>query len=74
MQSVSRISFLVGFLAAVQVALAQLDVPSLVINEIHYDESDKTVTAEFIEIHNPTEAAISLAGWKISGGVDFLSV
>ncbi|MEE2734976.1 MAG: CotH kinase family protein, partial [Verrucomicrobiota bacterium] len=72
MQSVRRILYVVGLLTAVQSAFAQLDVPSLVINEIHYDEADKTVTAEFIEVYNPTEAAVSLEGWEISGGVDFL--
>ncbi|MCH2064721.1 MAG: CotH kinase family protein [Roseibacillus sp.] len=72
MRFVPRIVLAVGLLSAGQSALAQLDVPSLVINEIHYDEADKTVTAEFIEIYNPTEAAIGLEGWEISGGVDFL--
>ncbi len=72
MQSVRRILYVVGLLTAVQSAFAQLDVPSLVINEIHYDEADKTVAAEFIEVYNPTESAISLEGWEISGGVDFL--
>jgi len=72
MQSVRRILYVVGLLTAVQSAFAQLDVPSLVINEIHYDEADKTVTAEFIEVFNPTESAVSLEGWGISGGVDFL--
>ncbi len=72
MQSVRRILYVVGLLAVVQSAFAQLDEPSLVINEIHYDEADKTVAAEFIEVYNPTESAISLEGWEISGGVDFL--
>ena len=72
MQSVRRILYVVGLLTAVQSALAQLDVPSLVINEIHYDEADKTVMAEFIEVYNPTESTITLEGWEISGGVDFL--
>ena len=71
MQSVRRILYVVGLLAVVQSAFAQLDEPSLVINEIHYDEADKTVAAEFIEVYNPTESAISLEGWEISGGGRF---
>lgn len=50
---------------------AQETPPPLVINEIHYDENDKTERVEFIEIHNPTDERVSLAGWEITGGVDF---
>ena len=53
-------------------APGQLDSQSPVINEIHYDEPNKTVPAEFVEIHNPTSEAVSLAGWELTGGIDFL--
>ena len=43
----------------------------VVINEIHYDPLDPTQRHEFIEFHNPTEAAIDLSGWRINSGVDF---
>ena len=72
MRSVLRIALRAFPLCAFQTVFAQLQVTSPVINEIHYDEVDKTEVAEFIEIYNPTDAAISLEGWEISGGVDFL--
>ena len=59
-----------GFLLAAK-AFGQLDAPALVINEIHYDESDKTVPAEFVEIHNPTSESVALGGWELTGGIDF---
>ena len=55
----------------------------LVISELNYNPgspsqealtADKTVQdtdLEFIEIHNPTTAAIDLTNWRIRGGVDF---
>ena len=55
----------------------------LVISEINYDpgapslaaqQADPDITAddlEFVEIHNPTNAAVDLTDWRIRGGVDF---
>lgn len=45
--------------------------PSVVINEIHYDESDKTERAEFIELHNPSENPVDLSGYSFTSGIDF---
>ena len=45
--------------------------PSVVINEIHYDEDTKTVRAEFIELFNPSEDAVDLSGYYFSSGIDF---
>ena len=41
---------------------------AVVINEIHYltPEDD---TLEFIELFNPSDAAVSIAGWRIDQGV-----
>ena len=44
---------------------------SIVINEIHYNPDVKTELVEFIELHNTTAAAVSLAGWTLSDAVDF---
>ncbi len=44
---------------------------SVVINEIHYDEDDKTVRAEFIELHNPTATPVDLSGFYFSRGIDY---
>lgn len=38
--------------------------PGVVINEIHYDPADKR-PLEFVELHNPTPAAVPLAGWTL---------
>jgi hypothetical protein len=45
--------------------------PTIVINEIHYDEVDKTVRGEFIEICNLSGSDIDLTGWTLSGAVDY---
>lgn len=46
----------------------------LLITEIMYHpvlENDFVDRHEFVEIHNPTDEAVSLDGWAISGGVSF---
>ncbi|MGC6427541.1 MAG: lamin tail domain-containing protein [Akkermansiaceae bacterium] len=45
--------------------------PSVVINEIHYDEDDKTLRAEFIEVHNPSNFEVDLSGYSFSDGIDY---
>ena len=45
--------------------------PSVVINEVHFDEDDKTVRAEFIELHNPSNNSVDLSGYSFSSGIDF---
>ena len=51
-----------------------LSVPAVHFNEIHFNPNEylgfTDVTHEFIEIHNNTPAAVNIAGWRISGGVD----
>ena len=42
-----------------------------VINEIHYKGSDKTVADDFIELYNPGDTAINLAGWILTDAVEF---
>ena len=43
----------------------------VIINEIHYDVPDKTIRAEFIELHNSSSSAIDISGWRISSAVNF---
>ena len=55
----------------------------VVISELHYNPGapstsaltiDATLTSddlEFLEIHNPTDEAIDLTGWRVRGGVDY---
>lgn len=45
---------------------------TIVINEVHYDPPEPTVRAEFVELHNPSTQSIPLAGWQLSGGIQFL--
>ena len=46
--------------------------PTVVINEIHYDEEDKTLPGEFIELFNNSGNTIDLSGWYFSSGIDFV--
>lgn len=54
--------------------LCVLSIPNIHINEIHFNPNEflgfTDLTHEFIELHNATSAAVSIAGWRISGGVD----
>ncbi|MCH2374143.1 MAG: lamin tail domain-containing protein, partial [Planctomycetes bacterium] len=45
---------------------------SLVINEVHYHPAPPySGLAEFVEVHNPSAAAVDLSGWKLTGDVRF---
>ena len=43
----------------------------VVINEIHYNPDVKTERVEFIELFNAGAAALDLAGWQFTDGVQF---
>ncbi|MEC9110690.1 MAG: lamin tail domain-containing protein, partial [Verrucomicrobiota bacterium] len=43
----------------------------IVINEIHYDENDKTIRAEFIELYNNSEESVDMSQWYFSDGIDY---
>ncbi|MGI9241969.1 MAG: lamin tail domain-containing protein, partial [Verrucomicrobiales bacterium] len=45
--------------------------PTIVINEVHYDEDDKTVRAEFVELVNVSGSEVNLTGWELDGGVRY---
>jgi hypothetical protein len=47
------------------------DANGVVINEIHYDPSPANAWFEFIELHNASAMPISLAGWTLTGGIDY---
>ncbi len=46
--------------------------PTVVINELHYDPDDKTEPVEFIELVNWEEEPVDLSGWSICDGVDLV--
>ncbi|MEM7231808.1 MAG: lamin tail domain-containing protein, partial [Planctomycetota bacterium] len=41
------------------------------INEVHYDPVDSERLEEFVELTNPSEAAVDLSGWFFSRGIRF---
>ena len=43
----------------------------VVINEIHANPNVKTELSEFVEIANTSNAAVNIAGWRFSEGVEF---
>ncbi len=44
--------------------------PTVVINELHIDEEDKTKKTEFIELYNNSGSAIDISGWYFSQGIN----
>ncbi len=44
----------------------------VIINEIHYNSAVNKVRNSFIELYNDGTTTVNLAGWRISGGVDYL--
>jgi hypothetical protein len=62
---VARIALLLAGLLAVGQA-------QVVINEIHYDPSDRTKRAEFVELHNANAAPVNVGGWQLDDAVTFV--
>ena len=52
-------------------AVASVAVAQPVINEIHYDPEIKTDWVEFVELYNPTDQDIDLAGWSFADAITF---
>ena len=46
-------------------------IPSVVINEIHYDPDVATELVEFIELHNFGSTDVNLSGWYFSEGISY---
>ncbi|MBM3846009.1 MAG: hypothetical protein FJ405_06965, partial [Verrucomicrobia bacterium] len=49
----------------------QLRLEDVVLNEIMYNPISRDDGDEYVELHNRTAQSIDLAGWKVSGGIDF---
>ena len=45
---------------------------AFVINEVLYHAPDSLDRLQFIELHNPGDREVDLAGWKLAGGVKYL--
>jgi hypothetical protein len=64
--------------ASTSVPKAQLGAPNsgprvgpLLRHEIHHTPAGGATGLEFVEIYNPTAAAVSLDGWRLRGSVDY---
>jgi hypothetical protein len=56
------------------IAFALLPTPApagVVVNEILYHAPDHLDDLQFIELHNPGDAKVDLAGWNLAGGVKY---
>jgi hypothetical protein len=42
------------------------------INEINYNPSRNTLATEFIELYNPTAAAVDMSNWRFANGVSYV--
>lgn len=43
----------------------------VVINEIFYNGPDEEQNVEFVELYNPSDAAVNLSGWRLDKDVEF---
>ena len=48
-------------------ALPQIFSPSVVINELHYDDVPKTSRGEFVELFNAGTLTVDLSEWRLAG-------
>ncbi len=61
-----------AILAAVAgLALPGLHAGDVIFNEIMYHPASHQVADEWLELHNRGTAPVNLAGWRLSGGVEF---
>ena len=42
------------------------------INELNYNPARNTQLTEFIELYNPTAAAVNMTGWRFDSGVNYI--
>jgi hypothetical protein len=54
----------------VLVLLAVSSRAEIVINEIFYNAPDDLTDLQWVELYNTSDKAVSLAGWRLSKGVD----
>lgn len=47
------------------IEILQVDIPDLVINEIHYNSGSAKRSGDWVEIHNPTDADVDMTGWVL---------
>jgi CotH protein/lamin tail-like protein len=61
-----------GFVLQVGLALVTLQASGqVIINEIFYHAPDDIADLQWVELHNTTDQAVNLSGWKLSKGVKF---
>jgi len=57
--------------AALVLSFTSIRGEAVVINEIHYAPSDKTVPEEFVELYNNSGAPVDVSGWYFSDGISY---
>lgn len=60
------------WLSVLLIGFAVVAEAQVVINEIHYDPSDKTKPLEFVEFYNSGAQPINVGGWQLDDGVSFV--
>ena len=68
---ISKIKLKLLSFGALFIVPLPLTASPVTINEIHYDEDDKTLRAEFIEIYNNSDENIDISSWYFSDGIDY---
>jgi len=59
------------FISLLLASAAEADIPSVIINEIHYDPDVKTELVEFVELYNAGTTDVDISGWYFSDGISF---
>jgi hypothetical protein len=59
------------FTSLLLISAAKAEIPSVVINEIHYNPDVKTELVEFVELYNAGTTDVYLAGWYFSNGISY---
>ena len=62
---------LISFESTLLVGDINEPIPSVVINEIHYDPDVATELVEFIELYNFGSKEVDLSGWYFSDGISY---
>src|SRR4030066_1643594 len=60
------------FISLLLSSVVKSEIPSIVINEIHYDPDVKTELVEFVELYNAGTTTVDISGWYFSNGISYV--